>query len=113
MKEKLAKHPRELESQMMAPLDLVYRATRDIEEGEELTIYYGKDWIYSWTMYLAQRVLWLEGKLDNIHTSEPTTTEKPQFRIPIVAYEGLFPPSWIGVECIGIHCDKDNKQINK
>ncbi len=110
MSEKLSLHPSELESQMMAPLDFVYSAVRDIHEGEELTIFYGKDWIYSWSMYLAQRVLWLEKKEMNPPVTDDEALkyklEMPQFRIPIAAPDGLFPDSWIGVDCIGRHCDK-------
>ncbi len=110
MKKKLSLHPSELETQMMAPLDLAFHAVRDIQEGEELTMFYGKDWIYSWSMYLTQRVLWLENKQmkssESSEESEEEESEMPHFRFPITAPEGLYPPSWIGVDCIGRHCDK-------
>lgn len=51
LREKLSRPVRDLASQKFAPLDIAYRATRDIEAGEELTLPYGSEWESAWLRY--------------------------------------------------------------
>ena len=41
-----------------AQLDIAYRASRDISEGEELTLDYGDDWAHAWAQHLASLNQW-------------------------------------------------------
>jgi hypothetical protein len=88
LNEKLAKHPLELVAMPNAALDLVYYATKDIEEGEELSLYYGKDWIYLWSNYLAMRII----------ATEAGDTDLPLFRVPILGPDELYPVTWLDIE---------------
>ena len=72
-----------------AALDLVFSASRDINEGEELSTDYGKDWIYLWAHYLSTRIISIN--------KDSGDEELPKFRVPIVA-EHLFPDTWLDVE---------------
>lgn len=49
----------ELSQEKFAQLDIAYRATRDIHEGEELTYNYGEGWVNSWASHLAEVNDWL------------------------------------------------------
>lgn len=75
----------ELEASSYSKLDFAYRATRDINKGEELTVNYGAEWERNWENHFK------------------TPSDKP-FRHPIGAPDGLFPAKWKGVKCFGKHC---------
>lgn len=60
-----------------SPLDISYRAKRNIKKGEELTINYGTEWVIEWESYLASR-----------------ETSKKLFRLPIIADRDFFPQHW-------------------
>jgi hypothetical protein len=49
----------ELSQEKFAQLDIAYRATRNIHEGEEVTYDYGEGWINSWATHLAEVNDWL------------------------------------------------------
>jgi hypothetical protein len=49
----------ELSQENFAQLDIAYRATTDIHEGEEMTYNYGKGWINSWASHLVEVNDWL------------------------------------------------------
>lgn len=65
-----------------SPLDISFRAKRDISYGEELTINYGVEWIEAWALYLAS----------NYH-QQPNDSAAP-FRHAISAPNGFFPKNW-------------------
>jgi hypothetical protein len=74
-------------SSMSAPLDIAYRARRDIKIYEELTISYGREWETAYEAYKAKRVeLGQQG--DELALSHLT------FRHFIGSPKGLFPSSW-------------------
>ena len=83
-----------LERLPFAPLDWQYRATKNINEGEELIISYGDNWERAWVQHLEELKSWSETyDVDSI-------VMKPQFRQPFEAPEGFFPANFQS-ECIG------------
>lgn len=86
----------ELEASHFANLDISYVATRDIEEGEELTLNYGPEWEAAWKEY--QNTIWRRKQL--IHAA----IDPPIFRQPIGVSATMFPSSWMG-NCIGRDCN--------
>jgi len=64
-----------------SPLDVSFRAKRDISYGEELTINYGIEWVEAWASYLAV----------NYQQHNDITTP---FRHPIIAPNDFFPKHW-------------------
>ena len=48
----------ELGDSPFVQLDIAYKATRDISDGEELTYDYGNDWAEAWTDHLANLNQW-------------------------------------------------------
>lgn len=80
----------ELEAAQFASLDICYVATRDIEEGEELSLYYGKEWAREYRSYRKKL--------------KDDPRRGALFRHPIHAPANMFPDSWM-VECIGKSCD--------
>ena len=72
----------ELLKSEFSPLDIAFRAKRDILYGEELTINYGVEWIEEWASYLASTYRY------------NTTTNQRLFRHPIIAHDGFFPKHW-------------------
>lgn len=105
VQKKLNKTVDELLSSKYASLDIAYRATRDIDVGEELTISYGDEWATAWSNYLAALVQWYMSEptqcsIDPNHSnSDPhscrAVSPKPKFRYPIQPHDGLFPDLWL------------------
>jgi hypothetical protein len=79
----------QLDASPFSPLDVSYRATRDIAKGEEILLDYGPDWSAAWERYLVAR-------------ADPAAPAL--FRSPVGAPEGLFPDSWLNLKCFGEHC---------
>ena len=73
----------ELINSEFSPLDVSFRAKRDVLYGEELTLNYGVEWVEEWASYLASTY-----RMDN------TTTNHRLFRHPIIANDGFFPKHW-------------------
>jgi hypothetical protein len=89
----------ELSKSSSAELDLAYRATRDIAEGEELLIDYGEAWINAWASHLAELNLWQfanSAQVCDISTSSvcPLGIGKPRFLSFIGAPEKLYLSHW-------------------
>ena len=72
---------KDLLKSQFSPLDIAFRAKRDISYGEELTINYGTEWVEAWASYL---------KFQQGNDSAITTP----FRQPIMAPSGFFPNNW-------------------
>lgn len=85
---------KELEALPFAPLDFRYVALRDIRAGEELLLSYGERWERAWMSHLDELKAWSE-KYD-----ADSIAMKPQFREPITAPAGFFPPNFKS-DCIG------------
>ncbi|CAE7691180.1 unnamed protein product [Symbiodinium microadriaticum] len=83
-----------LEALPFAPLDFKYVALRDIAEGEELLLSYGEQWERAWMRYLGEMKVWIE------KNGVSSIALKPQFREPITAPKGFFPPNF-DADCIG------------
>jgi hypothetical protein len=90
-----------------AQLDIAYRATRDIFEGEELTYDYGEDWAEAWANHLANLNQWhinsiIRQVAEENHESHlkyaDIMEERPRFLAFIGASENLFLPHWIAIE---------------
>jgi hypothetical protein len=84
-----------IEGSPSASLDISYVATRDIQAGEELTIFYGEQWESAWKAY--QGLLWKRKQLIQARG------ESPVFRQPVGAQPRMFPAAWM-VDCIGRAC---------
>eukprot|EP01042_Synura_sphagnicola_P000271 gene271-282_t len=97
----------ELAKSRVSKLDLAYRATRDIQKGEELFLFYGEDWEVSWVKHLDRLMDWTE----EVGTDDPESFlySKPLFRHSIDAPPGLFP-KWWKTPCIGTKCEMINRQ---
>jgi hypothetical protein len=68
----------------LAPLDLAFRAMRDIQEGEELYLFYGNKWEMSWQHHSFET-----NCLDDVCKFGSSS-----FREFIGAPSGLFPSHW-------------------
>jgi hypothetical protein len=81
-----------------APLDIAYRATRDINEGEEITYDYGEDWINSWATHLAEVNEWLvetaAGTMAKMKGEVEEEIERPRFLSYIKAPKNLYLDHW-------------------
>eukprot|EP01041_Mallomonas_annulata_P004480 gene4480-8915_t len=116
----LKKSPDELVDTFFAQLDLAYRASRDIAVGEELLVVYGHQWEEEWMSHLDRLSQWIDSSasIDPMqqHPS-PSLENKPQFRHPIIAPEGLYPDSWeskcIGKTCTAAYLASSNSAIIK
>lgn len=93
----------ELEASSFALLDLSYVATRDIEKGEELSIFYGVEWEAAWKEY--QSALWRRKQL--LHAAG----DVPLFKHPIGVKPEMFPSSWM-VDCIGETCGRPTRSCD-
>jgi hypothetical protein len=93
------KHIEEIESAPFASLDISYVATRDIQAGEELTIFYGEQWESTWKVYNEM--------LEKYEKSQTTggRVRRPIFLEPVGLNSAMFPAAWM-VPCIGISCDE-------
>ena len=95
----LAKNISTLVASKFTELDIVFRATRDILMGEELTFDYGEGWVTSYSTYLAEYAIWLtshheaaaEEENEGVGTNEASV---PLFRHFIAPPAGMFPQSW-------------------
>ena len=97
---------RSLRGRPFAPLDLAYVAKRDIAANEELTLFYGSNWVEEWAGYLGKLVDWMEVEVDNVTHGSSVDAEGnaqvveifddnvPVFRSFIEAPEGFFPLHW-------------------
>ena len=85
-----------------AQLDIAYRATRDIIEGEELTYDYGVEWADAWAYHLASLNQWhinssVRDEAENDHRPPDQLVRgslKPKFFNFIGASDHLFLPHW-------------------
>lgn len=75
-----------------SPLDIAYRATRDIELGEEIYMDYGEEWLTAWRKYVEQVNLYLRRLIIEGDSYENPI---PYFRHPIKAPEGMIPSHWV------------------
>mmetsp|Transcript_15740 Transcript_15740/g.26270 ORF Transcript_15740/g.26270 Transcript_15740/m.26270 type:complete len:878 (+) Transcript_15740:104-2737(+) len=80
------------------PLYVEYYAIRPIASEDELTIWYGDEWIAAQDQYLSVLSSWLqerEGDIENdsINVSKFDMMSAPQFRRHISMPPGMFPPS--------------------
>jgi hypothetical protein len=89
----LDKDPQTLLEEYAGKLYLGYRATRDIQEGDEVVIDYGESWWQDWEEFSDRRA-----------TFALFEDEFPLFRRAIDAPVGLFPDHWM-VDCIGFGAD--------
>ena len=100
--------PIDLERSPYAPLDISYRATRDIQYGEELFLDYGVKWEDAFASYItsmnAYYKLQVNRTIDRENGLELEYMLPPQFRCPMTFPKHLFPQSWVGVDCIGTSC---------
>jgi hypothetical protein len=89
----------ELSQEKFAQLDIAYRATRDIHEGEEVTYDYGEDWINSWATHLAKLNDWLvetaAGAMAKMKGEvEEDLIQRPRFLSYIEAPKNLYLDHW-------------------
>jgi hypothetical protein len=87
-------------------LYLGYHATRDIAAGEELLLWYGREWEAAWAGYLEQLQAWLalhgeEGEGEGEGQGESHLLSAPLFRQPLGAPDGLFPDKFFSMACVG------------
>jgi len=104
----------QLEQYPYAPLDIGYRATRDIAPGDEIYVDYGAEWEVAFSMHLQRMTeyyeyvdrlpvqLEAEANGEGLHTN--VMPIPPQFRHPMVLPEEMVPLHWKGVQCLGSHC---------
>lgn len=85
----------DLEGSPAASLDISFVATRDINQGEELTLNYGERWESTWNSYVES--------LSNLNSFG--NSPKPIFLEPIGLDPHMYPTSWL-VPCIGSSCDE-------
>lgn len=79
----------ELSKASAGAVTVAYVANRAIAAGEELTLYYGRDWEVMWTEYVIGMNSQYEGR-----KVKKGLARKIRFRQPIGAGEGMFPPDW-------------------
>ena len=89
----------ELSQERFAQLDIAYRATRDIHEGEEVTYDYGEGWINSWATHLAEVNDWLVdtavGTMAKMKGEfEEVPIERPRFLSYIEAPNNMYRDNW-------------------
>jgi hypothetical protein len=96
----------ELESAPFAPLDVSYRALRDISEGEELTIDYGPAWEAAWSQYVKDLASWTDAMKDA--ATALSELQQPVFRHTIGIDASMYPSSWY-IPCIGHDCALSRK----
>jgi predicted RecA/RadA family phage recombinase len=91
----------ELEHYPYAPLDIGYRAIRDIAPGDELYLDYGSEWEAAFSAHLQRMSEYYEQAKasDSVLTLTP-----PLFRHPLKFPDDIFPEHWRGVECLGALC---------
>jgi hypothetical protein len=132
----LLSHPiNDLESLNYPPLNIQYIATRDIAQGEEITLYYGKDWAIDWRAYQRSKDSWRRGlrriseedrlrcaltsgasqnsegdEDENVVTSVCAAPDAPLFRRAIEV--DIFPPNFDSI-CIGRLTVECNVMINE
>ena len=98
---KLGTSTADLMAAPFAQVDIAYRASRDISEGEELTVDYGEDWANKWALHLASLNQWylnsaardLAEEDHNPPDAVVKGSEKPRF-LAYMASENLFSPAW-------------------
>lgn len=121
----------EVERMTYAPLDVAFRATADIEAGEEIFVDYGSAWEIAFDEYVKSNAahqhclkFLLECKSRHAngsaievevggHTMSVDAPEScgeckspKQFLFPMTFPNELFPVHWMGVQCIGADCPK-------
>lgn len=94
--EKLSWSIKDLAAYPAAPLDIAYRSTKDLNEGNEILISYGEEWEKEWLKYVQLLREWNREYVFEIVKNY----EKPQFRHPIVEPKNLFPSHFHSVKCI-------------
>lgn len=94
--EKLSWSVKDLATYPAAPLDIVYRATKDLNEGDEILMFYGEEWEKEWLLYMESLKKWNE----EYDLEVVKNYQKPQFRHPIVEPKNFFPSHFQSVSCI-------------
>jgi hypothetical protein len=95
IKEQLALNMTEILSKPYTELYLGYRALRNISQGEELTINYGRAWTNDWSQYLTHLVHFLELKFKGSSEVDVSSLHLPLFRSFIQPPAGMkFPSQW-------------------
>lgn len=91
----------DLEASPFASLDISFVATRDVAEGEELTLDYGEQWEKLWVNYR------------NVLSRTPVfgKSPRPVFLEPVGLEPGMFPDSWF-VKCIGSSCSAEVESLD-
>jgi hypothetical protein len=108
--EKLSWSAEDLEKYPAAPLDIVYRASRDISAGEEIFVSYGAEWEIQWTRHLHELQQWNL----KLNSKKVGNFLKPQFRFPISVPLNLFPEPWNHAECIDhLGCGSNRKNVKR
>ena len=114
----------DLEALPFAPLEIRYVASRSIGQGEELLLDYGIKWHDEWLAHLERLLEWnneSDWNLENIDDIKDSHAAYiPQFREPIGAPSGFFPPHFKS-DCIGTRdkvCEsfissEEVKRVNK
>lgn len=103
--EKVSKTAMSLASLRAAPfaqLDIAYRATRRVSQGEELMFDYGDEWANAWTRHLgdlnqwSMKRAWIEhAEANHAHPySRLGRAERPRFLSFIGAPDHLLLPTW-------------------
>jgi len=77
-------------SSEFSPLDMAYRATKDIVEGEEIFMDYGDEWFDAWHAHVMESNVYMRYLLQD----PDSTHEFPLFRTPIGLPPGIIPESW-------------------
>ena len=96
-----------VEGMSVAPLDIAYRATKDIQAGEEIFVDYGSAWEIAFNEYIHDMDAYKTCLYSNTVKSDEMCElcQKPsQFMFPMTFPRELFPSHWIGVQCIGDTC---------
>lgn len=105
----------QLEQFSHSPLDIGYRAIRDIAPGDEIYVDYGREWEVAFSLYLQRMEEYYE-HMDRLRASEPAVKVveplPPQFRHPMIFPDELFPSHWKGVGCLGYRCADEDEDSN-
>jgi hypothetical protein len=94
LKEQLALNASQVINKPFTELYLGYRALRNISEGEEIFLDYGRSWTNDWAQYLTHLVHFLELKLKGAEEVDISNLQLPLFRSFINPPKGMLPEHW-------------------